>query len=146
MRCPRTLVALPALAAALSAAGGAAALTPTRSIATTLPVQDLALTGRLVAYVADAPPARLRCARIGLWSSMRNRRWVFDSRELCRDPASTGQGVWDVAVATNRLLWLTYTGGNFREWFLWTATTTRRTPRQLRFVARDVDAPSPEAT
>jgi hypothetical protein len=57
--------------------------------------------------------------------------------------ASTGQGVWDVAVATNRLLWITYGGGNIREWTLWTATTTRRTPRQVRFVARDVDAPPP---
>lgn len=138
---PLTVAALSALA--LMPAGGAAALTPTRSIATTLPVQDLALTGRSVAFVADAPPARLQCARIGLWSPTRNQRWSFDSRELCQDLASTGQGVWDVAVATRRLLWLTYTGGNFREWFLWTATTSRKAPRQLRFVSRDVDAPAP---
>jgi hypothetical protein len=48
-----------------------------------------------------------------------------------------------VAVATRRLLWLTYAGGNIREWTLWTATTTRKSPRQLRFVARDVDDPPP---
>jgi hypothetical protein len=62
---------------------------------------------------------------------------------LCVEETSTGQGIWDVSVATNRLVWLTYAGGNFREWFLWTATTTRRTPRQLRFVSRPVEARAP---
>ena len=65
------------------------------------------------------------------------------SSEQCLEQASTGQGVWDVAVATNRLLWLTYAGGNIREWALWTAMTTRKSPWQVRFVARDVDDPPP---
>ena len=128
---------------ALMLAGGAEALSPTRTIATTLPIRDLALTGRSVAYVADSAPDQLRCARIGLWNTATNRRYVFDAREQCRELTSTGQGVWDVAVATKRLLWITYGGGNIREWTLWTATTTRRTPRRLGFVARDVDAPPP---
>ena len=135
-------VALPAVAVALAVAAGAAALTPSRTIVASLPVQDLALTGRSVAYVADAP-ARLQCARIGLWSSRTNRRFLFDSKEQCLEEGSTGQGVWDVAVATNRLLWLTYAGGNFREWSLWTATATKRKPRELHFIARDVDDPAP---
>lgn len=118
-------------------------MTPDRTIATTLPVQRLALTGRSVAYVADAPQETLRCARIGLWNVATGRRFAWDAKEQCLDLASTGQGVWDVSVATNRLLWITYAGGNIREWTLWTATTTRRTPRKLRFVARDVDAPAP---
>ncbi|HEU0247114.1 MAG TPA: hypothetical protein VFR38_08525 [Gaiellaceae bacterium] len=130
--------------AALTVAGGAAALTPDRTIVTSLPVRDLALTGRSVAFVADAPK-RLQCARIGLWNSATNRRFVFDSKEQCLEEGSTGQGVWDVAVATRRVLWLTFAGGNFREWSLWTATTTRPKPRQLRFVARDVDGAPPIA-
>jgi hypothetical protein len=131
-----------ALAAPLALASGAAALTPSRAILAALPVQHLALTGRSVAYVADAPD-RLQCARIGLWDLSRNRRFLFASKEQCLEEGSTGQGVWNVAVAGHRLLWLTYAGGNFREWTLWTATTTRRQPRQLRFVARDVDSPAP---
>jgi hypothetical protein len=92
--------------------------------------------------VADAP-ARLECARIGLWYTATNRRFVFDAKEQCIEEASTGQGVWEVALARDRLLWATYAGGNIREWSLWTATTTRPKPRQLRFVARDVDDPPP---
>lgn len=126
----------------LALASGAAALTPDRTIVASLPVQDLALTGRSVAYVADAP-ARLQCARIVLWNPATNTRQLFDAKEQCLEQGSTGQGVWDVAVASQRLLWLTYAGGNFREWSLWTATTTRPKPRLLRFVARDVDAPPP---
>lgn len=139
----QTLVALSTVALALALASGAGALTPGRTIVASQHVQDLALTGRSVAYVDDAPSATLRCARIGLWHPVGNRRFVFDGREQCRERASTGQGVWDVAVATRRLLWITYTGGNFREWSLWTASTTRQTPRRLRFVSRDVDASPP---
>ena len=136
-----TLVVLVALAA-FAAAGAAAAPAPSRTIVAPLPVRDLALTGRSVAYVADAP-ARLACARIGLWNTLTSRNILFDAREQCIEEGSTGQGVWDVAVARQRLLWLTYVGGVTREWTLWTATATRRTPRQLRFVARDVDEPAP---
>ena len=142
MRWSRGLGALFAVATALAVTGGAAALTPDRTLVASLPVRDLALTGRTVAYVADAP-VRLQCARIGLWNTATNRRFPFDAKEQCLEQGSTGQGVWDVSVATTRLLWLTYAGGNFREWSLWTATTTRRRPRLLRFVARDVDAPPP---
>jgi hypothetical protein len=145
MPCPRRLAALPALAAALAVAGGAggaAALTPDRTIVATLPVRDLAMTGRSVAYVADAPD-RLQCASIGYWSTVTRRRILFDSKEQCLELSSTGQGVWDLAIAEKRLLWITYTGGNLREWFLWTATTTRRTPRRLRFVTRHVEDPPP---
>jgi hypothetical protein len=135
-------LALVASLAVLLAAGSAAAVATGRSVVTSLPVSDLALTGRTLAYVADHP-TRLACARIGLWRPSSGQRFSIDAKEQCSELASTGQGVEDVSVATSRLLWLTYTGGNTREWSLWTATTTRRTPRRLRFVARDADAPAP---
>ena len=47
------------------------------------------------------------------------------------------------SIAGTRALWLTYAGGNIREWSLWSATATRRQPKRLRFVARDVDLPPP---
>jgi hypothetical protein len=128
--------------ASLALVAGASALTPTSTRVSPLPVQDLALTGRSLAYVADRPRG-LHCSLIGYWHTGTGRAFTIASRELCQDLASTGQGVWDVSVATNRFLWITYTGGNFREWSLWTATTTRRVPRRLRFVTRDVDTQPP---
>lgn len=142
MRSVRTLAPLLALVTVLVLATTAAALTPNRTIVAPLPVQDLALTGTSVAYVADAPSG-LRCGRIGFWNTRTGATLSIDAKELCVDEASTGQGIWDVAVATKRVLWLTFAGGNFREWFLWTATTTKRTPRQLRFVSRPVEDPPP---
>jgi hypothetical protein len=55
---------------------------------------------------------------------------------------STGSGIAALSLAGTRVLWLHYTGGNIREWSLWTATPASR-PRRLRFVARDVDAAPP---
>jgi hypothetical protein len=132
------------LGSAAVAGGGQAAtsVVPARSVTAPLPVQRLALSGRSVAYVADAPD-KLQCARIGLWRPQRGRQVLFASKEQCLEQASTGQGVWDVAVATNRVLWITYAGGNQRDWTLWTASVTKRTPRQLRSADRDVDAPGP---
>jgi len=128
--------------AALAVASGAAALQPASAIVAPRPVQEIALTGRSIAYIADAPK-RVECGRIGFWNTKTRTSFSVDAREQCVDETSTGQGISDVSVATNRLLWLTYAGGNFREWFLWTATTTRRMPRQLRFVSRPVESPPP---
>jgi hypothetical protein len=128
--------------ASLAFAGGATALAPTNTIVSPRPVQDLALTHRSVGYVADAPK-RLECGRIGFWNTTTWTSFTVDAREACTEETSTGRGISGVSVATNRLLWLTYAGGNFREWFLWTATTTRRMPRQLRFVSRPVESPPP---
>src|SRR5262249_47154087 len=39
--------------------------------------------------------------------------------------------------------WVSFAGGNLTDWQLWTATTTRKTPRRLAFVERDTtDAPA----
>jgi hypothetical protein len=113
-----------------------------QSLTAPFPIQRLALSGQSVAYVADVP-GKLECARIGLWQPGLRRQMLFASQEQCLEQASTGQGVWDVAVARSRLLWVTYAGGNIREWSLWTASKTRPKPRQLLFVDRDVDAPAP---
>jgi hypothetical protein len=128
--------------AALAVATGAAALQPASAIVAPRPVQEIALTGRSIGYVADAPK-RLECGRIGFWNTSTETSFTVNAREMCTEETSTGQGISDISVATNRLLWLTYAGGNFRDWFLWTATTTRRTPRQLQFVSRPVESPPP---
>jgi hypothetical protein len=56
---------------------------------------------------------------------------------------STGTGIASVAIAGMRVLWLQYTGGNIREWRLFTATPMRPVPRRLAFVTADVDPPAP---
>lgn len=55
---------------------------------------------------------------------------------------STGSGIAALSLAGTRALWLHYTGGNIREWSLWTRTPISR-PRRLAFVAEDVDSPPP---
>ena len=63
--------------------------------------------------------------------------------DFCSEGASTGSGITDIAVANDRVLWLAYTGGNLRDWILYTATPTRPTERRLEFQEVDVDAPPP---
>jgi hypothetical protein len=55
---------------------------------------------------------------------------------------STGSGIAAVSLAGRRVLWLHYTGGNIREWSLWTRTPSSR-PRRIAFILWDVDAPPP---
>jgi hypothetical protein len=59
------------------------------------------------------------------------------------ESTSTGSGIAGVATARGRVLWLYYAGGNNRDWLLYTASTARRTPRQIRFVERPVESPAP---
>ena len=75
-----------------------------------------------------------RCARKYCSPSYGN------SFSLCPQ-TSTGTGIAGIESSAARVLWLSYTGGNTREWSLYTATTSARKGRLLRFVARDVDGP-----
>ncbi len=103
---------------------------------------SLALTAGHVAYaVAET---RASCPHVELWRTESRTRIRFATTlPACKDVPSTGLGIPSVAVARDRVLWVSYTGGNKRDWQLWTATATRRQPRQLRAVERDVEAPAP---
>ena len=76
------------------------------------------------------------------------RRWDVDTRgdvrvaSHCFVSSSTGSGIAAVAVTGGRSLWLTYIGGNIREWSLWTKRGTARAKR-IAFQAADVDGPAP---
>jgi hypothetical protein len=61
----------------------------------------------------------------------------------CTIETSTGTGIASVSVASERVVWLAYTGGNIREWALFTARPASAKPLRLRFVARNVDGPAP---
>jgi hypothetical protein len=135
------LGALFLLVGGVSAAGGA--LKPGRSVTRPGPIVALSVTGSSIVYaVGETRPA---CAYVELWDTATRGLWRFGrpTRLPCKEGPSTGSGVWAVATTTRRAVWITYAGGNIREWQLWTATPSRETPRQLRFVSRDVDAPAP---
>lgn len=76
------------------------------------------------------------------------RRWDTSTRgdvriaSHCFVSTSTGSGVAGVSVTESRALWLTYTGGNTREWSLWTKRGTARATR-IELEAADVDGPAP---
>jgi hypothetical protein len=134
---------VPALVLALLAATATAGAvnTPGRTQVRAAPITDLALTHASTAFVVGATSRD--CDHVEMWNPDRKGTWRFGRPRRCGDATSTGSGIWDLAAASKRVLWIQYTGGNIREWSLLTATTTRKTPRLLRFVARDVGAPPP---
>jgi hypothetical protein len=101
------------------------------------PVSAVAIAGTEVGY---ADEYRRGCHEV--------RRWDVATRgdvriaSHCFVSTSTGSGVAAVAVTEGRALWLTYTGGNIREWSLWTKRGTARAKR-IAFQAADVDGPAP---
>ena len=101
------------------------------------PVSAVGIAGTEVSY---ADEFRLRCHEV--------RRWNVATRgdvriaSHCFVSTSTGSGIAAVSVAGGRELWLTYIGGNIREWSLWTKRGTARAKR-IEFKAADVDGPAP---
>jgi hypothetical protein len=93
-------------------------------------------------FAAGTGWTRSTCEGAVLWLPGIRQRWLFHVPGPC--PAtSTGRGVSAVAVSSRRVVFLSYVGGNTREWRLWTATPTAERPRLLRAAAADADAPSP---
>jgi hypothetical protein len=129
----RTLFA--AVAVALVAVPGAAGAVD-RGLNAAAPAGVLEVTGPELAYATAGG-----CVEIRVWDTADrgNRRYG----RHCFARTSTGSGIADVAVAGRRAVWLAYTGGNTREWSLWSASRGAPRPRQLRLVSRDVDAPPP---
>ena len=82
------------------------------------------------------------CDRAFIWERPTRQLYQLGKRQRC-DAVSTGRGVAGIAITQGRALWLTFAGGNIREWRLWTATASRTAPRQLQFVPRDVTAAQP---
>ena len=80
------------------------------------------------------------CHEVRLWNvaTRADRRLASH----CFVSASTGSGVAGVIASEGRGLWLTYTGGNIREWSLWTKAGQGPLKR-IAFLAADVDGPAP---
>lgn len=101
------------------------------------PISALSVTGAEIAY-ADA--YRTGCHEVRVWGhdDRSDRRLASH----CFTSTSTGSGVAGVIVYALRGLWLTYTGGNIREWSLWTKGFHAKT-RRIAFLTADVDGPPP---
>lgn len=137
----RILLALAVAAMTASVASGASA---DRVVISPGRVLGLARSGSNVAFLSG--PYRGHCGpHVELWDLVTRdvHRLGRHTDDFCSEGASTGSGVTDIAVANDRALWLAYTGGNLRDWILYTATPTRPTERQLEFKEVDVDAPPP---
>lgn len=101
----------------------------------------LAATGSDVVSAVEAKaPA---CPQIVLERHAVGETIRFPRSTTACEAASTGTGIAGVATARGRVLWLYYAGGNLRDWLLYTASTTQRTPRRIAFVERPVEEPAP---
>ena len=77
-----------------------------------------------------------------LWDTATRGLWTFgeSTTRICREGLSTGSGVSSVATSGRRVFWVTFGGGNIREYDLWTATPSRKDPRRLADASSDVDS------
>lgn len=101
------------------------------------PLSAVSIAGTEVVY---ADEYRSGCHEIRLWDVA-----LRDDKRLashCFVSTSTGSGVASVEAADGRALWLTYTGGNIREWSLWTKGPGAKA-RRISFLPADVDGPPP---
>jgi hypothetical protein len=100
------------------------------------PLSAVAVAASEVSY---ADEYATRCHEIRLWDvgTRADRRLATH----CFASTSTGSGVAGVAATGGRALWLTYTGGNIREWSLWTKGGAKA--KRIQFLTADVDGPPP---
>jgi hypothetical protein len=99
------------------------------------PITAVAVSGSRIAY------ATADC-RVSLWDRATHRVTHFAPGPAC-ERTSTGTAVAAVSVAGTRVVFLHYTGGNIREWSLWTASPARPKPRQIAFATSDPEAAPP---
>jgi hypothetical protein len=132
-----------ALAVAVVTASVASASTADRTVTSPGRVLALARSGMNVAFLSA--PSKGHCGQqVLFWDLVSAGVYKLGHPDrLCSEGPSTGSGVTDIAVANDRVVWLAYTGGNLRDWILYTATPTRRTERRLELEEVDVDAPPP---
>jgi len=113
---------------------------PVRSVTTPATVLELAFDGSRIAYAVGR--STRDCNRVYVWD-LTTRGVSRLGRKTHCEQTSTGNSIVQISIAGNRVLWLHAVGGNFRDWSLWTATTTRPSPIRLRLVTREADAAAP---
>ncbi len=132
----KSILVLAALA--LSAPAGLAG--SIRSVEAPAPVLAVASDGTRVAYATGR--SETDCNRVFVWNLATRGVSKLGSKTHC-EQTSTGNVVAAVSIAGTRVLWTHAVGGNSRQWTLWTATTSRPSPKRLRLANRDADAVPP---
>jgi hypothetical protein len=103
-----------------------------RLLATATPVSALAADGSIAAVSTECGKHFLEEVA---WNPLR--RSVVkvgpSSTHACYG-SSTGDGIWEQGMAGQRLAWVPYAGGNFRETYLFTSTVGR--PRSATMLVR----------
>jgi hypothetical protein len=99
------------------------------------PITAVGVSGSRIAF------ATADC-RVHLLDRVARRVTNFAAGPAC-ETTSTGTAVAAVSVAGMRVIFLHYTGGNIREWSLWTATPGRPKPQRIAFATSEPDASAP---
>ena len=125
------------LAVVLGLALSLAAAAPAHERQVAGPLSAVSIAGTEVGYADEYSRT---CHEVRLWdvATRSDRRLATH----CFVSTSTGSGVSGVIATGGRALWLTYTGGNIREWSLWTKRGTAKVKR-IAFLAAAVDGPTP---
>ena len=137
----RMRLVLLAVTGLLATATGAWALqAPGRTQVRSAPITAIALTHASIAFAVGT--TRTDCEHVELWNPDTFGTYRFGRRHPCGDLPLL-HGIGPIGVGSRRVVWVSFAGGNLTDWQLWTATTTRKTPRRLAFVERDtMDAPA----
>jgi hypothetical protein len=101
-------------------------------------VTALAADGDQVAFAAARTATD--CDRTFIWQRLPRQTFQLGKQQRC---APRSVPIATIAVTGGRALWLTSVPAKIVDWQLWTATTTRKTPRQLQLVTRNLDEPQP---
>lgn len=128
------------LLAALVAVVPAALAGSSRTVTAPAPVVAVGFDGTRIAYASGR--SATDCNRVYVWNLSTRGVSKLGRKTHC-EQTSTGNAIASVAIAGRRVLWLHYAGGNFRDWSLWTATTTKPAPSRLQLVTREADAAAP---
>jgi len=123
---------LAVLALAAAAAAGAGAATPAeRSLVTAASVRLLAADGMRAAVVVPGD-GRSRCTSIDLWRP--GTRPVTVKTQVGCGRGGPLEGLTELALGGNRVLWQETNGGNSLEFLVKTATVARPVPKDVSYV------------
>jgi len=130
------LLSLAVVAACLAA--GAAGATSRATIPARSAVTALAADGTDLSFATT--PSATDCDRVFVWQTSARKPVQLGKKQRCK---SKTLGITALAVTKGRALWVTGTGSSPAILRLWTATTTRTTPKALGTATRDVQANEP---
>jgi len=132
----RGLLVFAVLAACLAA--GTAGASSTTTIPARSAVTALSADGTDTSFATS--PTASDCDRVFVWRTTLHKPVQLGKKQRCK---LKSLGITALAVTKDRALWVTASGSPVATLSLWTATTTRPTPRQLLTAQRDVQANEP---